>query len=377
MDGEHQDVKGGAGRRWSPAVWQGVNRWRKKYWRTRVLILLLIFGPTIFPVLARRALIVELVRIACTAIQLSHEPSHAWALARYYRAQEVRRLQIMLRLEMDRDRSGSLEPAEEARARAAGLDPGQFDEHVLRADLGQLVLAARYFGLVTSSYSEREVRRRAWNTAFGENLRFYGPAHRKIDSLLAASYAWPDYTRWDTWKRGIYHFIGHVPWVFGRGRAGASWLLVCLFGGGTASLALKRRRPQGGFAVGVLLLAVPFLLQGRSFYSYGQYEWLHWLGLALLGGVAGYAGGKAAIGVKRRGRGALIGTLLLGLAVAVSGALAAIRMSLLLRWLGYPYSLVGDHTAVSLVCAGLALIGAGTAGLCVLRWKRQRQNAAA
>ncbi|MCK4376552.1 MAG: hypothetical protein KAX19_14545 [Candidatus Brocadiae bacterium] len=376
MDGEHQDVKGGAGRRWSPAVWQGFNRWRKKYWRTRVLILLLIFGPTIFPVLARRALIVELVRIACTAIQLSHEPSHAWALARYYRAQEVRRLQIMLRLEIDRDRSGSLEPAEEARAAASGLDPGQLNEHVLRADLGQLVLAARHFGLVTSSYSEREVRRRAWNTAVGENLRFYGPDHRKIDSLLAASYAWPDYTRWDTWKRGIYNFIGHFLWLFGPGRAGSSWLLVCLFGAGTASLALKRCRPQGGFAVGVLLVVVPFLLRSSAFYDQYQYEWLHWLGLGLLGGVAGYAGGKAAMGVKRRARGALIGTLLLGLAVAASGALAAIRMSRWLRCFCDPYSLAGDYTAVSLVCAGLALMGAGTAGLCVARWKRQRQNAA-
>jgi len=97
----------GADTHWPKAGWSWFNRWRRRYWKTRVLILLILCAPSLYAILTGDYPIVGLLRIAIKSIQLAHEPRHAWHLARYYRAEETRRLQTVLRLELDvRTRTG-------------------------------------------------------------------------------------------------------------------------------------------------------------------------------------------------------------------------------------------------------------------------------
>ena len=359
-------------------AWPAFNRWRKRYWMTRVLILLIIFGPQLYENLSRHAGFVEIVRMSLRAVQLRHEPSHAWDLARYYRAEETQRLQTVLRLELDRDRNGTVEGPEEARARGAGLDSAQLVKPVLEADLTQLIAAARLLQLVPESYTEQQVRQRAWDAAAAESQRFFEPYHRKIESLLDARFRLPDYTRWETWKGGLQQFVGALFWVLGSPSGALTWVLVCLLMPLAASLAVPRGRRLVGLIVGCALAPVPVAIVGAVRWSECE-VWVYCFGFALLTGTLGYIGGKAAARVKRRFLAASRATLVSGVVLLAYGLWRCAYLLRVWREFGrnspHPASafrILRAHGPMWAIVAGTVLAAVGGLGL----WMAMRRERA-
>jgi hypothetical protein len=359
------------------AAWRGFNRWRKKYWLTRVIILLLVFGPTIAEILDPRGLLItRLVRIAVQAIQLHGESSMVYYRARFYRVEEAQRLQMDLRRELDADHDGLLSDAERSRALSAGLAPEQLACPAISADLEALGGAARELGLVPSAYSTAEVRRQAWYTAQAEVERFVRPSHDRIEALLRTPEETLDYTKCSTWKRGIRAFLDGIFGLFGTPRVGAIWFLGLFLAAGIGSLLFRRHRPQAGFVVGAGLV---FVLMGfRPFYSIPREllpssldEWLFWLGYAMLLGAIGYAGGRAAAHVRHRARAALIGAALLGLVVFAWAATPGLGFHVTWWWYygAEPPAYVPRPPWVNWpgIGVGLALAAGGLTGLWLLR----------
>jgi hypothetical protein len=167
-------------------LWRGFSRWRKKYWLTRLLVLLIIFSPALYEVLTgTRPIIVRLISIACDAIFLSGEPTVGHHLARYYRAGEKDRLRMALTRDLDADENGTLSATEAEKVRAIGLDPAQLARPIHRADLEELGRAAKRLGLVPDSYSTRAVRLRALHAARAETERLFRPHHRADSSPVS------------------------------------------------------------------------------------------------------------------------------------------------------------------------------------------------
>ncbi|MFO7957161.1 MAG: hypothetical protein R6X33_08660 [Candidatus Brocadiia bacterium] len=367
-----------AGRAWTRKLWSGLNQWRRKYWRTRVIVLLIIFAPTVGPYLARRDIGIEMNRIACEAILLGSEPRHAWALARFYRAKEVRRLQVNLRTKLDLDRDGAVDGREQDRARALGLDPRELDKRVIHGDLDQLAHAAVRLGVVPSSYSAKDVRLRALHAARNASERFFRPARHEIESIFARGYDWPDYTKWSTWECGVKWFVCGLFEHFGGLGAAAAWLGVCFVVAGGASLVVRDRRPLVGFVVGAGLYA-GLLLLARGGHLSG-YQTLWGLGYTLLSGVVGYGGGRAAAAVGRRWSVLFGAAILLGLALLVSGTLGLREHAWRLSRAGVQWAELQPEVKSRLVRRakvssgiGVGLVVGGIVGAVLLRRRRQRK----
>ena len=359
-------------------AWPAFNRWRKRYWKTRVLILLIIFGPQLYETLSGQPLIVQLVRIACKAIKQTYEMSHPWYLARYYRAEEVQRLQTLLKLALDANRDGAISGPEAERAREAGLDPAQLVKPVLEADLTQLIAAARLLQLVPESYTEQQVRQRAWDAAAAESQRFFEPYHRKIESLLDARFRLPDYTRWETWKGGLQQFVGALFWVLGSPSGALTWVLVCLLIPLAASLAVPRGRRLVGLIVGCALAPVPVAIVGAVRWSECE-VWVYCFGFALLTGTLGYMGGKAAARVRRRFLAASRATLVSGMVLLAYGVWRCAYVLRVWREFGrdspYPasaFDIVRAYAPMSAIVAGTVLAAVGGVGL----WMAMRRERA-
>jgi hypothetical protein len=325
-------------KRWAGRLYRGLNRGRRKYWRTRVIVLLLIFTPTVGPYLARHMAIVELVRIACDAILMASQPRHEWALARFYKAKEVGRLQMNLRTALDKNRDGAIRGPEGQRAREVGLDPEELRKPVIHGDLDQLARAARRLKIVPSSYSADDVRVRARDAALSASERFFGPTRHEIETTLYKAYEWPDYTGWPTWKRGISSFFATIFRLFGRPGAALTWLLTCFLAAGGASLLFRGHRPLVGFVVGAGLFFVPLLAVLRVPYLLGfsSVQWAYAIPIlvvySLFAATVGYAGGRAAAPVQQLARvaigaGALLGTVLIG-----AGVFSLLRSLRSLHW---------------------------------------------
>ncbi|MFO7957160.1 MAG: hypothetical protein R6X33_08655 [Candidatus Brocadiia bacterium] len=325
-------------KRWAGRLWRGFNQWRRKYWLTRVIVLLIIFAPTVGPYLAGHMAIVELVRIACDAILLASAPRHEWTLARFYKAKEVGRLQMNLRTALDANRDGAIRGPEEERAREVGLDPEELRKPVIRGDLDQLARAARRLNIVPSSYSADDVRVRARDAALSASERFFGPTRHEIETTLDKAYEWPDYTKWPTWKRGISSFFATIFGLFGRPLAALTWFLTCFLGAGGASLLFRKHRPLVGFVVGAGLFFVPILAVLRVPYLLGfsSVQWAYVMpilvGYSLLTATVGYAGGRAAAPVEQRARVAIGAGALLGIVLIAGGVLSLLRSLRSLHW---------------------------------------------
>jgi len=355
-------------RPWLRTAWRGFNRWRKRYWKVRVIILLILFSPTIIEVVSGQLLITRLVRMAITAIQYAHEPQIAHNLYRFNTAEEARRLQIALWGALDANKDGVLDERERARAAEIGLDPRQLTERAFVADLDQLGEAAKRLELVPDSYSTARVRRQLFDAARAEAERFVEPSHKEIDRLLA--WQWPDYTKWETWQRGINLFFSLIFELFGSPLAAATWLLACFLVAGIGSLAFRRHRPLVGFLLGAPLVVLPVLTRMSQTLMCSLDP--HPFPLLLVGGYAlltctiGYAGGRAASRVRPRLRlrAFLWGCLLLGVVLAAPKVIAdPVGWLADLLECGFPLAGRWPQLDTLFISAGLNLIGVGLVGL--------------
>ena len=278
-------------------AWRGFNRWRRKYWLGRVLILLVIFSPMLYQHLSGNTMMGWLVDMGIHAIVSMSEPGMTYSLDRYYEAQEADRLQRMLKQEFDRDDSGSLEGDEVKRARDVGLNPEQLRKKCIEADLSHLVAAARRAGLIHASVTAPRLKREALVRARGETRLVTEPYRQKIDRRMRESVRWPDYRKLKTWTKGSVLFVSRLFQFFSPGGVA----VLCLVPFAISAALSSRRRLVGGIVASVVGLLVCILLLVMDF-SGGDYipvlagnaDMLEILGSVLL--YTGLAWGSVRIG---------------------------------------------------------------------------------
>jgi hypothetical protein len=252
--GEDREADAASGRTATlRCVWRAFNGWRRRRWHVRVLVLLLIFGPTMYERLAHRMLLVRLVRIACDAILLAGTPPAEYHLRRYYRAQEAWRLQQVLTLALDADGDGALAGEEAAETRRLGLGPEDLSEPSRGENLCALIAAAREAGLVPAGYTEREVLWRTYYAARGRAEALARPGREAVERCLAASYAWPDYTDPATWELGGRLFVGGVRGTLEAVAGGTFGLLAGFLFALALTMAVRAHRPVVGAVCGALV----------------------------------------------------------------------------------------------------------------------------
>ncbi len=371
-------------RPWYARAWRGFNTWRRNRRPFRLLVLLLIFGiPVTDLVFGWPDGIVRLVRIAVNAMYLDSAPRVRYHYEEYYNAQNAALLRHLLWRELDRNGDGVLEASERERARAAGLDPSQLTAPVVRADLGHLAAAARALNLVPSWYTARSLQQEASYAARAKAEELDAEWWAQVNARFAEVEAWPDYTKWETWKNGILVF----KWTLLESASSLGvgiWLLVWFLAAfGVAAQAGRRRAV--GFTVGAAGSGIVFFLSCLHMRSTSWYfapalapEWSYAMtvvGVACLGGAVGlWAGGLA-----ERVRRPLVAT---GVCAVIAGAMLtllafpATRHVCESHWLVLPaYAFgagSGGAAAHVLLAIGVLLMAAGATAIVLRRHGKAR-----
>ncbi len=376
-------------RPWYARAWRSFNTWRRERWRFRLLLLLLIFGlPVSDRLFGWPDGIQGLMRIATDAIYFSGAPKAQHYYYVYYRAQDASLLRHLLWRELDRNGDGVLDAGERQRARAAGLDVSQFTVPVTEADLDQLVAAAHALHLVPSWYTAGSARRQAFYAARAEAEEFGADWRRKVDAKFAQAAAWPDYTKWATWKRGISEFAESLLpliYLFGVG----IWLLIWFLTAFAAAAQVKSRRLVGFLigAIGSGSLFYPGLLHvhtGNIFwwiqFVSGWAVGAGFFSVACVGGAAGLWAGRLAGGIRRPRVAAGVCAAVVGLMlvpVGLPGTRNACQsLSLITTTYASALGASGRGVAyVPLVTGALLLLASG-AGSCLLHRCRRERAAA-
>jgi len=192
-------------------AWSHFNRWRKRHWLLRVLILLIFLAHWAIsaPMLPR------LVGYATDAILADSEPRVTHAIHRSHKANAVRRLRRVLVAKLDKDDDGTLDDSEREAAAALGLDPDQLRAKPFSYDLDEIVAAAHRADLVPPSYTGRTIRVEALRLARIETETIMAREREKIDALLVW-YRVPNYLEWATWKNGIEVLSSYYWYPFGH-----------------------------------------------------------------------------------------------------------------------------------------------------------------
>jgi len=215
--------------------------------------------------------------------------------------------------------------------------------------------------------------------AIGEAQLIFEPERRKIDSILQSSYSWPDYKRWETWKRGALSFFRMLWWIiFGLGtfKTMGAWFLICFFAALFLAIFFTDRQRIVGLLVAALLavamvlfLRKPSEAPPRPFCELRY--WLYSLGFVCFSVVLGDLGGRAAGVFKERLRVAFTAILLLGIVVATWGCFSQPGAKGICGefLLGVPVSISMKYGSVA-VGAIFGIVGAF--GLCSV-WRRSPQ----
>jgi len=300
--------------------WRGFNRWRRKYWLTRVIILLLLFAqPLVLCLTQVDFLLVQLTRIACESVLLSSEPQLVQARSRFYRAEELCRIQSMVRREIDANRNGVLEAPELRKAAGLGLAGEQLNGWVLDGDAEKMIEAAQRLELVGGHCTYQQIHRQARYAALGHTREVLAPDRRKLEAALAPSYRWPDFSKWQTWKRGLSRLVTHSNTsLLGDTGTVVVWFPACVLVAMAAGGALPSRGSLVGTLVGACLgLEVLFLRQGATWipFTAGSHPPFALVssGHLLLCGVAGHFGGTKGSQIRTSSFRNLVVLLLLGL----------------------------------------------------------------
>ena len=192
---------------WVSKGWKAFNRWRKRYWLTRTIILLVIFYPCIVDVVVRPPTMVRLVRIACDAILAGGEPQVTHQLTQYYKAREIHNLQSLARAEIDTDGNQKLDAAEQEAALALGVNPTVIEARTVDVDLNEIVATASKLDIAIRTPSARTIRREAFFKALGETELMFAGHHEKIDSLLRSADSFPDRWKLSGWRQSSSEFF--------------------------------------------------------------------------------------------------------------------------------------------------------------------------
>ena len=322
-------------------AWSHFNRWRKRHWPLRALILLIFLAYLALsaPMLPR------LVRHATDAILANSEPRVTHAICESHKANAVRRLRNALVAKLDKDDDGALNDSERQAAIALGLDPDQLFAIPFYYDLDEILAAAHRANLVPPSYTGRTIRVEALRLARIETEAIMTPEREKIDALLAW-YRVPNYLEWATWRYGLAKFgefieygafglIGNpwhwVPFLF------TVYLIVLV-----AGLFFGRWHILTAVIVAILVwlagLAASRVLLMHSLRYYYYSSWGAWsasLGDLLFILTAAICGARRAARCAEKEKAIKIGRFTLGAVLVCWGLVASIAERF---WYAYPIS---------------------------------------
>jgi len=281
---------------WPRRAWRVFNRWRKRYWLFRALIVLALFTPVWINLADGEPLVQDLVRMACRAIVVRSEPGVTYELTRYHRAREAHHLQKLLKAHLDRDGNGRLSEDEKQRASQLGLPLEELKKKCVNADLFHLVPAARRAGILGQSTTASQLMGYAIDTATAETEAHAAPYRKAIHRRLEAYLSPPDYGKWETWEGGPLNFLLHVADIIAPVRVGdLVAIVVCFAVAAMAGAFVGVHRVTLGIIVGVIvglfhLWAVVSLGTGADLFVMGA-------GYLLLEVVAGTLGGRYSQGI--------------------------------------------------------------------------------
>lgn len=239
--------------------WAGFNHWRRRYWLTRVLILLVLFALPIWEYVTERKFIVELVKVAIESIQCSSDQQLVGWMTRFYLGQELNQIQRLVRNGIDANDNEVIEENEYPAASRLGLTSQDLTTWVLEIDAAVLIDAARNLGMVDETLDYAMVRRSARQRAVGFAEEVLGPDRRKIQSILDACNARPNLLKWQTWEDALREFPGYlylladsnwgleyqVPWWF--------WFSICVLAGCAISAEYGNSHVLSGSLTGIFL----------------------------------------------------------------------------------------------------------------------------
>jgi hypothetical protein len=166
--------------------------------------------------------IVQLVRIACQAIEMAGLPQNVYSTMMYEKAVEVHALQQALTARYDANHDGRLELREaQALTAGTGLAVAEVRASCIEGNLDRLLGAAYAKHALPQQVTDavpnadalppadvaRSLRR--WNYQMGvkEYERQRAQMWREVNPRLVYEYAKPrDYLKWVTWRRGLVRF---------------------------------------------------------------------------------------------------------------------------------------------------------------------------
>jgi len=237
-------------------AWNAFNGWRKKYWLGRIIIMLAIFSCPIYERLRGDWIITDLVAIACKGIFATSIPQSENALCRYYKFDEKTRLRKLIFTYADLNHDGRLDNRELDILRSKSVNTGLITGNPLHTDYRKTADAAKKLKLVSPLYSARKERMKAFYAAHMENENFYRPLKAEVFDILDRINGWnikftpkqlemihntypdknltdgsfiPDYMKWNTWKCGIYGFLGGLIIPFTSIFNSITWFFLAMF----------------------------------------------------------------------------------------------------------------------------------------------------
>lgn len=278
-------------------VWRGFNYWRKKYWFTRTLIIILLFTPLLYEKIRGHLIICDLVKIACEGIFVATLPQYEHALCRFNKFKEKRRLQTSIIDYADKNKNGVLDQNEIVLLSQHGCEVGEIQKKPLDLDLDKLAINADLLGLLPPGYSTSEIRMNAFFAAHAESEYFYNPLKNEVYDLIDRS-NWivphftkkqkkmyklfygknlegPDYTTWKTWEFGISYFIGGLTWIFSPFLFFVYWFAISVLISFTVSMSFLRYKKIIFISTSLIFLLLLVTMRG-GYNSYSNSMYPFW-----------------------------------------------------------------------------------------------------
>lgn len=249
--------------------WHALNRWRRRYWLLRVLVLAVLGADAA----VYHLMVARLLSVAIDSILNSSVPTLVHAGARARRADFADQLQRSLRALADRDADGYIGQGEAALVRSFGINPGELHKSVAKADLRALIGASHRAGLLSPSHSPRRILRDTLALARSDADALLRPNYQAIGSLLRP-YRTPDYARLETWALGARALVLAIANRFAHIGTGRDLIAAALIIG--VAVGLAKRRRAWVTALGLcLVLCVACVAAQRLLW---HVAWLHFSG---------------------------------------------------------------------------------------------------
>jgi hypothetical protein len=326
-------------------AWTYFNGWRKKYWLTRTLIILLIFSPILYEKLRGHLIICDLVKIACDSIFYGSIPKAENALCKYYKIVEIKRLQTSIIVYADINQNGTLDVAEIEFLKSKGCNTEEIQKMAINADMDKLADDAGRIGLLPPAYSTTQIRRNAFNAAHSETEFAFNPMKDEVYDLIGrmnwlypkltekqmnelklnssegygfkGSPITPDLSSWKTWTNGFKYVLYGFTSTFGPLVSTVLWFSISILLGLFSAITFKSYRKSMSVLVSLIFLSIMLYLNGNFPTSLANYTMLttrtyYLSALVIFSIVAGLTGFKISRSIQDKTKWRILTPLIIG-----------------------------------------------------------------